>query len=148
MRAYFSRTVLLALTLSAAAPSGAGERDDVATFPSRPIRIVIGFTPGGQPDITARVIAVKLTESLGQQVVVDNRPGAGGTIGARIVAEATPDGHTLLSVYPSHSISPSVYAKLAYDTRRDFAGITTTVTGPYLLIVPRRCGKSMPDCSR
>jgi tripartite-type tricarboxylate transporter receptor subunit TctC len=134
--AYFSRTLLLAFTLSAAAPPAAGARDNVAAFPSRPIRIVIGFTPGGQPDIAARVIAVKLTESLGQQVVVDNRPGAGGTIGARIVVEATPDGHTLLSVSSSHSISPSVYAKLPYDTRRDFAGITTLVTAPYMLIVP------------
>ena len=146
MRAYFSRTVLLAFTLSAAAPAAAGQRDSAAAFPSRPIRIVIGFTPGGQPDITARVIAVKLTESLGQQVVVDNRPGAGGTLGARIVAEATTDGHTLLSVSSSHSISPSVYAKLPYDTRRDFAGITTTVTAPYLLIVPASLpAKSMQD---
>ncbi|MGZ5090492.1 MAG: tripartite tricarboxylate transporter substrate-binding protein [Burkholderiales bacterium] len=82
----------------------AGESDSAAAFPSRPIRIVIGFTPGGQPDIVARVIAVKLTESLGQQVVVDNRPGAGGTIGTRLVAEATPDGHTLLAASPSHVI--------------------------------------------
>ena len=105
-------------------------------FPTRPIRIVIGFTPGGQPDITARAIAVKLIESLGQQVVIDNRPGAGGTIGTKIVADATPDGHTLLSVSSSHAISPSVYAKLPYDTRRDFAGITTTATASYVLVVP------------
>jgi tripartite-type tricarboxylate transporter receptor subunit TctC len=115
----------------------AGERSDpAAAFPNRPIRIVVGFTPGGQPDITARAIAVKLAERLGQQVVVDNRPGAGGTIGSRIVAEATPDGHTLLSVSSAHAIQPAVYAKLPYDTRRDFAGITTTLTANYMLVVP------------
>ena len=115
----------------------AGERSEPASaFPNRPIRIVVGFTPGGQPDITARVIAVKFAERVGQQVVVDNRPGAGGTIGSRIVAEATPDGHTLLSVSSAHAITPAVYAKLPYDTLRDFAGITTTLTASYMLVVP------------
>ena len=125
-----------ALLLAPVATYGAHSPDAAAGFPSRPIRIVVGFTPGGQPDITARAIAVKLTESLGQQVVVDNRPGAGGTIGSKIVADATADGHTLLSVSASHAISPSVYAKLPYDTRRDFAGITTTATANYMLVVP------------
>ncbi len=110
--------------------------DAAKVFPSRPIRIVVGFTPGGQPDITARLIAGKLAESLGHQVVVDNRPGAGGTTGTKIVADATPDGHTLLSASSSHAISPSVYAKLPYDTLRDFAGITTTATANYMLVVP------------
>jgi tripartite-type tricarboxylate transporter receptor subunit TctC len=115
---------------------GAQASDPAAAFPSRPVRFVIGFTPGGQPDITARIIAVKLTEAFGQQVVVDNRPGAGGTIGTKIVADATPDGHTLLSVSSSYAISPSIYAKLPYDPRRDLAGITTTATAPYMLVVP------------
>jgi tripartite-type tricarboxylate transporter receptor subunit TctC len=129
----------LGLTACALAPAiaiAAQSGDAAAGFPNRPIRIVIGFTPGGQPDITARAIAAKLTETLGQQVVVDNRPGAGGTIGTRIVAEATPDGHTLLSVSASHAISPSVYAKLPYDTLRDFSGITTTASTSYVLVVP------------
>ncbi|MEA3154801.1 MAG: hypothetical protein QOK44_2390 [Betaproteobacteria bacterium] len=146
MHACFSRTFLLAVTLSAATPAGAGESDSAAAFPSRPIRIVIGFTPGGQPDIVARIVATKLTEGLRQQVVVDNRPGAGGTIGTRIVAEATPDGHTLLSASPSHVIQPSIYAKLPYDTRRDFSGITTTATASYMLVVPVSLPvKSMQD---
>ena len=110
--------------------------DPAAGFPSRPIRIVVGFTPGGQPDITARAIAAKLSEKFRQQVVIDNRPGAGGTIGTKIVADATPDGHTLLSVSASHAISPAVYAKLPYNTLRDFSGITTTATSSYMLIVP------------
>jgi tripartite-type tricarboxylate transporter receptor subunit TctC len=119
-------------------PSAVAARtsDVAAKFPTRPIRIVVGFTPGGQPDITARAIAMKLAETLGQQVIVDNRPGAGGTVGTQIVAEATPDGHTLLSVSASHAISPSVYAKLPYNTLRDFAGITTTAAASYMLIVP------------
>ena len=110
------------------------------SYPSRPIRIVIGFTPGGQPDIYARLIAVKLTESLHQQVVVDNRPGAGGVIGTQLVADASPDGHTLLSVSSAHAISPAVRAKLPYDTLKDFAGITMTATATYLLVVPPALG--------
>ena len=115
-------------------------------YPTRPIRFVIGFTPGGQPDITARIIAVKLTESMGQQVVVDNRPGAGGIIGTKIVADATPDGHTLLSVSSSYAISPAIYAKLPYDPRKDLSGITTTASAPYVLLVPNSLAvKSVQD---
>ena len=132
--AYASSFTVAVLALAQSAALAAQSADPAAGFPSRPIRIVVGFTPGGQPDITARSIAVKLTESFGQQVVIDNRPGAGGTIGSKIVADATPDGHTLLSVSASHAISPSVYAKLPYDTRRDFAGITTTATANYMLV--------------
>src|SRR3712207_4999476 len=104
-------------------------------FPTRPVRIVVGFTPGGTPDITARAIAVKLGETLGQQVVVDNRPGAGGTVGTKIVADANPDGHTLLSISASHAIQPAIYAKLPYDTLRDFAGVTRTTASSYMLVV-------------
>ena len=110
------------------------------SYPSRPIRIVIGFTPGGQPDIYARLIAAKLTESLHQQVVVDNRPGAGSVIGTQLVADASPDGHTLLSVSSAHAISPAVRAKLPYDTLKGFAGITMTATATYLLVVPPALG--------
>jgi len=106
-----------------------------AEFPTRPIRIVIGFTPGGQPDIFSRLIATRLTEVLGQNVLVDNRPGAGGTIGAKLVADAVPDGHTLLAVSGAHVIQPAV-ARVSYDTARDFAGITRMFTSAYLLVVP------------
>ena len=132
-----SKAMAAAVTFACASSAiGAQSADPAAAFPSRPIRIVIGFTPGGQPDITARAVAQKLTERFGQQVVVDNRPGAGGTIGTKIVADAAPDGHTLLSVSASHAISPAVYAKLPYNTLRDFAGITTTATSSYMLVVP------------
>ncbi len=124
-----------ALVLTCPAILFAQRTGDAPSFPSRPIRIVVGFTPGGQPDIYARLIGVKLSESLGQQIVVDNRPGAGGVIGTQIVAEATPDGHTLLSVSASHVISPVIRAKLPYDTLRDFVGVTMTATAAYLLVV-------------
>ena len=139
---------LTALALIAAsAPALCAQRADPASaYPQRPVRFVIGFTPGGQPDITARILAVKLTESLGQQVVVDNRPGAGGTIGTKIVADATPDGHTLLSVSSSYAIVPSIYAKLPFDPRRDLSGITTTASAPYVLVVPNSLAvKSVQD---
>lgn len=106
----------------------------IADFPSRPVRIVIGFTPGGTPDITARLISTKLSESLGQPFVVDNRPGAGGTIGAKLVVDSNPDGHTLLSASSSHVLQPSIYAKMPYDTIKDFAGITRTSSACYMLV--------------
>lgn len=129
---------LLASCLMASAPGGAhaaAASADASPFPQRPLRIVVGFTPGGQPDITARLVGARLAEFLRQQVVIDNRPGAGGVIGTRIVAEATPDGHTLLSVSASHVISPALRAKLPYDTLKDFAGISTTASSCYVLVV-------------
>lgn len=110
--------------------------DPAAGYPARPIRIVVPFTPGGQPDIVARMIGPKLAESLQQPVVVDNRPGAGGMIGARIVAGASPDGYTLLSVSAAHVVTPAVRANLGYDPVKDFAGITMTINSAYLLVVP------------
>lgn len=128
-------TAAAAWLACAGAPAASAQKeDDAARYPNRPVRIVIPFAPGGMPDITARMIAVKLTESLGQQVIVDNRAGAGGSIGSRIVAESTPDGHTLLATSASHVLAPSVRAKLPYDTIKDFAGITRTTTACYLLI--------------
>jgi len=132
MNALFSAAACLVLGAPAAL---AQKADPAAGYPSRPIRIVVPFTPGGQPDIFSRMIAQKAAEALGQQIVVDNRPGAGGMIGSRIVAEANPDGHTLLSISAAHAIGPSV-RKLPYDTRRDFAGITMVYNTAYLLVVP------------
>ena len=87
-----------------------------------------------------RIVAAKLTESLGQQAIVDNRPGAGGTTGTKIVAEATPDGHTLLVVSASYAVVPVLYAKLPFDPRKDFAGITTIYGSPYVVVVPSTLG--------
>jgi tripartite-type tricarboxylate transporter receptor subunit TctC len=111
------------------------QSDPAAGFPSRPIRVIVPFTPGGQPDIFARMISQKVSEALGQQMIVDNRTGAGGMVGCKTVADATPDGHTLLSNSSSHTILPSV-RKLTYDVRRDFAGISMAYNAAYLLVVP------------
>jgi tripartite-type tricarboxylate transporter receptor subunit TctC len=117
----------------------AAQAKEGAEFPTRPIRIVVGFTPGGQPDIFSRLIGAKLADNVGQPVIVDNRPGSGGAIGTKIVADATPDGHTLLAVSASHVILPAV-RKLNYDPRRDFAGITQTYSAAYLLVVSPSLG--------
>ncbi|MGH8622201.1 MAG: tripartite tricarboxylate transporter substrate binding protein, partial [Burkholderiales bacterium] len=114
----------------------AQKSDAAKGYPSRPIRIVVPFTPGGQPDIVSRLMAPRLTDALGQQVIVDNRPGAGGMIGARIVVSSNPDGHTLLSVSAAHVVTPAVRANLGYDTVKDFAGITMTTNAAYYLVVP------------
>lgn len=147
MRIQFERTAVVWLLACFAPVAAWSAQPEAARYPVRPVRIVIGFTPGGTPDITARLIGVKLSEALGQPVVVENRPGAGGTIGGKLVAEATPDGHTLLSVSASHVLQPSIYAKMPYDTLRDFAGITRTSTACYLLVTspssPARTAKEL-----
>ena len=114
--------------------------DPAASFPWRPVRLVSGFTSGGPPDTIGRILAGKLTELLGQQGIVDNRPGAGGTTGTKIVAEATPDGHTLLVVSASYAVVPALYAKLPFDPRKDFAGITAIYTAAYVVVVPSSLG--------
>ena len=136
------RHTLLLLALGCAGAADAAQPD---AFPSKPIRIIVGFTPGGGPDITARHIAAKLTETWRQQVIVDNRPGAGGTIAAATAANANPDGYTLLSVSSAHAVAPAIYAKLPYDPK-ELAGITLTATSKYLLIVaPPSPLKSVKD---
>ena len=127
-------------------PVSAVAADAAASYPSKPIRIVIGFTAGSTVDISARVIGQKLTETWKQQVIPDNRPSAGGIIAAQTVASANPDGHTLLSVSASHAVAPAIYSKLPYDTVKDFAGITTTVSVPAVLIVSPSLGvKTVKD---
>ncbi len=104
-------------------------------FPVKPVRIVIGFPPGGATDVSARAVAQKLTESFGQQVIVDNRPGAASNIGAELVARAAPDGYTLFMGSVSTSINPSLYSKLGYDALKDFAAVTQIANTPFLLVV-------------
>lgn len=104
-------------------------------FPNKPVRVVVPYTPGGGADTTARLIAPKLQEALGQTVVIDNKPGAGGTIGDDIVAKAQPDGHTLLIGAFAHAVNPSLMAKMPFRTPEDFAPISLLVTVPELLVV-------------
>ncbi|MET0680454.1 MAG: tripartite tricarboxylate transporter substrate binding protein [Burkholderiales bacterium] len=105
-------------------------------YPAKPVRLVVPFPPGGSTDIVARIVAQKLGERLGQQVVVENRGGAGGTIGTETVAKAAADGHTLvLATTSTHVVAPSVYAKIGYDPVKDFAPISLLAVTPYLLVV-------------
>lgn len=106
-----------------------------AEYPTRPIRLIVPTAPGGGTDFTARLIGQKLGESLGQIVIVDNRPGAAGNIGVEIVAKATPDGHTLVMPITSFSINPSLYSKLPFDTVKDFSPVVLASSAPLLLVV-------------
>ncbi len=104
-------------------------------FPTRPIRIVVPTGAGGVTDVVARVLAQRLGERLGQQVIVDNRPGAGGVLGTQIVATAAPDGYTLALVFPSHAVNPALVAKLPYDSVKSFAPVTlVSVVTPVVVV--------------
>jgi tripartite-type tricarboxylate transporter receptor subunit TctC len=105
-------------------------------YPTRPIRVIIPTTPGGGSDQIVRSLGQKFTAAWGQQVVVDHRPGAGMTIGIDIGAKASPDGHTLVMVNPSHAINATLYTKLPYDPVRDLTPITVLVTQSYGVVVP------------
>ena len=106
------------------------------SYPVRPVRIIVPFAPGGGSDIMARVMAPHLGELLGQQLIIDNRPGAGTVIGAELAARAAPDGYTLfLGITGTMAINPSLYAKLPYDPVRDFASVVLVGTGPNVLVV-------------
>ena len=104
-------------------------------YPARPIRLIVPFPPGGGTDTMARVVAPKLSEFLGQQVVAENRGGAGGTIGSEMVAKSKPDGYTLMLATISNAIGASLYTRLNYDLVRDFATITQLATTPHILVV-------------
>jgi tripartite-type tricarboxylate transporter receptor subunit TctC len=105
------------------------------SFPGKPIRIVIGFTPGGGVDINARLLAPKMSELLGQQVVVENRPGAGTNIANELVARAAPDGYTLLMNTAAVAINMSLYKKVAYDALKDYAPISVFSNSPNVLVI-------------
>lgn len=105
------------------------------TYPNRPVRVVANFAIGGAIDVVARVVSAKLAESMGQQFVVDNRPGAGGNIGADAVAKAKPDGYTLLCTLDTTlTVNPSLYGRLPFDPARDFAPITLAAAAPLALL--------------
>ena len=121
-----------------AQPKSAGD------YPARPIRLIVPFPPGGS-DTVARLVAQKLSERLGQQIVADNRPGAAGVIGTQLATQATPDGYTLLFITASLTITPS-FQKLPYDLTRDLAPIAPLATGPLLLVVhPAVAAKSVGE---
>lgn len=105
-------------------------------YPTKPIRMVVGFPPGGGTDVVARIIAPKLSENLGQPVVIDNRPGATGTVAAGMVAKSPPDGYVVMMGHVSvNAIAPSLFAKLPYDVEKDFAPVTLTASVPHFVVV-------------
>ena len=127
------QTLAASLLLTTAATAGA--QGSAQWSPTRPVRMIVPFPPGGAVDVVARIVASRLPERLGQQLVVDNRGGANAIIGTEIAAKAAPDGYTLLIVPIGHSITPSVVKKLPYDTLKDFAAIGLVGNGAYVLVV-------------
>ena len=121
---------IFALVLTAAAPAALSQ-----AYPGKPIRLVVGFTPGGGVDINARLLAPRLSEYFGQQVIVDNRPGAGTNIANEHVAKSAPDGYTLLINTAAVAINMSLYKKVPFDTLRDFAAISVFSMSPNILVV-------------
>ena len=116
------------------------------TYPAKPVRMILAFPPGGPTDIVARVLAQKLTEQLGQQVVVDNKPGAGGNIGAELAARAPNDGYTIFYNTSAIVINPALYGKASYDTLKDFVPVVLTAAIPMVLVVnPSMPAKSMKE---
>jgi tripartite-type tricarboxylate transporter receptor subunit TctC len=105
------------------------------TYPTKPIRLIVGYAPGGGTDIAARIVARRLSEQLGQQVVVDNRPGANGNIGAEIAARALPDGYTLLMTVSADAINAVLYPKLPFNLARDFAAVGQVSATSFVLVV-------------
>lgn len=115
-------------------------------YPNRPVRMVVPFSAGTLVDIIGRWYAQDLTRRMGQNVIVDNRAGAGGTVGSAMVASANPDGHTLLMISSGHAVNPSLYAKLPYDTLRDFASVAVVATSPTVLVINPELGpKTVKD---
>ncbi len=113
----------------------AGNAMAAQPYPAKPIRFIVPFGPGGVGDITARLAAQKMSASLGQQVIIDNRPGAGGIVASELVAKAEPDGHTMLLLNNAHAVSMSLFKSLPYDTLRDFAPVTSISTFSIVVLV-------------
>ncbi len=134
--------VVAAITLAVTVANDAAAQK----WPDRPVRIVTPFAPGGGTDVFARILAQRLSEVLGQQFIVDNRPGAGSTIGTEFVARAAADGYTLLMTSASFSFNPGLYPKLRYDSIKDFTPVSLVVRVPHVIVVlPSLPVKTLPD---
>ena len=131
-----TRNACVALLALACCGTASGATTESADYPSRPIRIIVAYTPAGTTDILARAVGQKMTESWGQPVIVENRPGANGNIGTEIAARATPDGYTILmGTAATHSINNTLYPKLSWHAQRDFEPISLVAVVPNLLVV-------------
>jgi tripartite-type tricarboxylate transporter receptor subunit TctC len=130
---WFTRMLVCGTMAGVAGITAAAQPAD--EFPARPLRFVVGFTPGGGSDLVARLLGQKLTENTGQPVVVDNRPGAGGNLANEIVVKAAPDGYSVLIASSSFTIQPAIYNNLSYKPQADFAPVSLASSSPYLLVV-------------
>jgi|FEC22Drversion2_1045045.scaffolds.fasta_scaffold00647_5 tripartite-type tricarboxylate transporter receptor subunit TctC len=147
MRDITRRGALAGALLAGATGRSSAQVSSIQAWPSHPLRIVVPFAAGaGVSDITARIIAEHLTEKLGQQVMVDNRPGAGGTVGAEVVAKAPPDGYTMLMGNVALTVAPLLYAKLPFDPLVDLVPVTMVNSAPLMLVVhPSLPVNSVPE---
>lgn len=132
------RLTMLGLALCASQVQA--QAQDAAPYPSRPLKLVVPLTPGTTTDLVAREFADRMAKKLGQPVVVDNKPGAGGIIAAQAVAKAAPDGYTILLINSQHAINPVAYDSLPFDTLRDFTGIALIGDAPAVIAVPTALG--------
>src|SRR6266852_1930991 len=121
--------------IAAMALAAAASQASAQGYPSKPVHVIISFTPGSSTDIVGRIVSQKLSEIWGQPVLAENRAGAGGSIGSNVVAKAAPDGYTLLVDSNAHTVTPSIYAKLPYDTLKDFIDIAPLSVQPNVLVV-------------
>lgn len=134
-QSYFTIATMLGAVLAAATAPAAAQRDSAANYPERPIRLIVPFAPQGPNDVLARLVGLKLTETWGQQVVIDNRPGAGTIIGTELAARSPADGHTLLMISASTAVNPTLKKKLPYDTRKDLVPLVQLASAPTVLVV-------------
>ena len=138
--------VLAALAGAAFLPLASHAADTQQKYPTRPIRMIVPFSAGSVTDILARLMAQKMSENWGQQVIVDNRPSAGAVVGSQALLGANPDGYTLMMISSVHAIAPSLYSKLPYDSVRDFTGVSQVASGSVVWVVSRDMGvKSLKD---
>ena len=140
------RAAIVAACFASTLAAGQLFAAETHTYPTRPVRMVIAFAPGGGTDIVGRIIGQKLSELWPQPVVIDNRPGAGSTIGTEIVAKAPPDGYTIQTVSMSHALNVALYRTLPYDPIRDFAHVVLVARAPNVLVVhPSVAAKSVKE---
>lgn len=139
----FAGVVISTLCLWGTWASAAGAPAD---YPNRPIRVIVPFSPGGGSDLTARYVGQRLSDKFGQPVVIDNRPAASGIVGTEIVANAVPDGYTLLLVFSTHAQSAQLFTKLPYDPIKDFAPVTEVISTPLVMLIhPSLPAKTVPE---
>jgi tripartite-type tricarboxylate transporter receptor subunit TctC len=140
MKQALLKTLLVLAAAGVSAGAGAQATSKELAYPARPIRVLVPFTPGSATDVIARIVAPKMMERWGLQAVTDNRPSAGGVVAFSIVAEAVPDGHTLLVTGSNFAGSAALYSKLPYDPVRDFSGISQFASTPLVLVVASTLG--------